>query len=39
MEKELIGQKEGNTDKDKYRELLAELYQEGIIDSDRKLKK
>ena len=38
MEKELIKQKEGNRDENKYRERLAELYQEGVIDSDRKLK-
>ena len=38
MEKELIEQKEGNTDENKYRERLAELYQKGVIDSDRKLK-
>ena len=38
MEKELIEQKEGNTAEIKYRERLAKLYQEGVIDSNRKLK-
>ena len=38
MEKELIEQKEGNTDINKYRESLAKLYQKGVIDSDKKIK-
>ena len=38
MEKELIEQKEGNTNINKYRESLAKLYQKGVIDSDKKFK-
>ena len=35
---EIIKQNEINTDENKYREILIELYQEEIINSNRKLK-
>ena len=37
MEKELIEQKEGNSDLNKYRGSLVKLYQKGVIDSDKKI--